>query len=332
MDAPKISVIIPLYNAEKFIRECLISVLASTFNDYELLVVDDCSTDNSVAEVEKLSPLFEGRLKILHTEKNSGGPGIPRNIGLKNSAGKYVTFLDNDDLIIADALGKFFDVAESYDADVVYAEKFFSLNGDDEIRAENLHAKFLGKVEEVVSAPTLEPSDISERIRRDMAGKFFILPWGKCYRRDFLLENKIFFPQMKYAEDVTFCFKCLCLAKNYVRIPHMTNIHRIIEGSASLCSSNSANEAIRRWLDIFTRNIFILETFMSTLDLELRLRHEVVDHYFDVHFGMLKNLFKDEKPYLVQKIFFEELQYPALNPVWKNFVAAHLFAERAQRK
>ena len=76
----------------------------------------------------------------------------------------------------------------------------------------------------------VESSDLRERIRRDIERKFFILPWGKCYRRDFLLEKKIFFPQMKYAEDVTFCFKCLCLAKTYVRIPHMTNIHRVIEG------------------------------------------------------------------------------------------------------
>ena len=83
MDAPKISVIIPLYNAEKFIRECLISVLASKFKDYEVLVVDDCSTDNSLAEVKKLLPHFNGRLKIFSTEENSGGPGVPRNIGIK---------------------------------------------------------------------------------------------------------------------------------------------------------------------------------------------------------------------------------------------------------
>ena len=108
MNEPKVSVIIPLYNAEKYIRECLISVLASKFQDYEVLVVDDCSTDNSLAEVKKLLLHFNGRLKIFSTEKNSGGPGIPRNIGLKNSVGKYVTFLDNDDLIIANALGKFF--------------------------------------------------------------------------------------------------------------------------------------------------------------------------------------------------------------------------------
>ena len=72
MSEPKISVIIPLFNAERFIRQCLISVLASKFTDYEVIVVDDCSTDNSVAEVEKLLPHFDGRLKILSTEKKFG--------------------------------------------------------------------------------------------------------------------------------------------------------------------------------------------------------------------------------------------------------------------
>ena len=123
MNEPKISVIIPMYNAEKYIRQCLISVLASKFNDYEVLVVDDCSTDNSVAEVKKLLPHFDGRLKIFATEKNSRGAGVPRNIGIKNSSGKYVTFIDNDNMILPDALENLFETAETYGADVVHTEK-----------------------------------------------------------------------------------------------------------------------------------------------------------------------------------------------------------------
>ncbi len=231
MIAPKISVIIPLYNAEKYIRQCLIRVLASKFKDYEVLVVDDCSKDNSVAEVEKLLPHFDGRLKIFFTEKNSGGAGIPRNIGIKNAAGKYITFIDNDDMILPTTLENFFETAEFYDADVVYAEKYFILKDGEEFKGKNLKVTFCGALEELVNAPTLETENLHERIRRDMAGKFFILPWGKFYRRDFLLENKIEFPQMRFAEDLTFCFKCLCLAKKYLRIPHVTNIRREIKKS-----------------------------------------------------------------------------------------------------
>ena len=332
MDAPKISVIIPLYNAEKFIRECLVSVLASKFKDYEVLVVDDCSTDNSLAEVRKLLPHFYGRLKIFSTEKNTGGPGIPRNIGIKNSSGKYVTFIDNDDMILPDALGIFFDVAEFYDADVVYAEKCLSLEGNQKLSGKNLQGLSNVKIEEHVAAPTLETFDISERIRRDIADMFFILPWGKLYRRDFLLENEIFFPQMIFAEDVSFCFKCLCLAKNYVRIPHVTNIHRIRIGSAGLRFADSLSEGVGSWLNVLTKNMSEIHDITSKLNLEPNLRQETFHHYFRLHFGMMKNFFQNVEPHKVHKIFYDELQNPALNQAGKNFVAAYLLAEKILEK
>ena len=94
MDLPKISVIIPLYNAEKYIGDCLESLLVQTFQDFEVIVVDDCSTDNSVAIVQSYAEKFGGRLKIARTKKNSGGGGyVPRNLGLNLSRGEYIFFL-----------------------------------------------------------------------------------------------------------------------------------------------------------------------------------------------------------------------------------------------
>ncbi|MBQ4403664.1 MAG: glycosyltransferase family 2 protein, partial [Selenomonadaceae bacterium] len=298
------------------------------FTDYEVLVVDDCSTDNSVAEVKKLLPHFDGRLKIFTTEKNSGGAGVPRNIGIKNSSGKYVTFIDNDDVILPDALENFFAVAEFYNADVVYAEKYFQVEGDAKISGKNLKVVHNMKTAELVDVPTLEPFDINERIRRDMANKFLTLPWGKFYRRDFLLANEIFFPQMKCAEDVTFCFKCLCLAKNYVRIPHMTNIHRYRQGSAGLHVFNTPAEGVYYWLDVLTKNISELDDFTSTLDLEPNFRQNVLAFYIRLHFTMIKELFRGVPPYGVQEIFYNELQNPELNLAGKNLLTAYLCTEK----
>ena len=331
MNTPKISVIIPLYNAEKYIRQCLISVLASKFADYEVIVVDDCSTDNSVAEVEKLAPHFDGRLKIFHTEKNSGGPGIPRNIGIVKSAGKYVTFIDNDDMILPTALADFFDVAESFQADVVYSERFFNLDEGKPARIENFVPTSRIVVEELVSVPTLESSDLHERVRRDIAGKFFILPWGKFYRRDFLVKNKIDFPQMQLAEDVTFCFKCLCLAKKYVRIPNITNIrrNRKISGSHVL---DTLQGNIQNWLYFFFTNTNILDEFMSGLKFFREnpdVQREVLNYYVDVHFDIIRSSVHQKKPHEVQKKFFEALKNPALNQHGKDIIAAYLITERA---
>lgn len=330
MNEPKISVIIPMYNAERFIRQCLISVLASKFKAYEVLVVNDCSKDNSVAEVEKLLPHFGERLKLLSTEKNSGGAGVPRNVGIKNAAGKYVTFIDNDDMILPTALENFFEVAEFYNADVVYAEKHFILNDGEKLTGKNLKVRFFGLLEDLVDAPTLEP-ELAQRIQRYTEGKFLWVPWSKLYRRDFLLENKIDFPQMRFSEDLTFSFKCLCLAKKYVRIPHVTNIRRELKHSTGKMIIDS-QDGVRLWLKILLVNVAILEDFMHGIDLKPDCRRDVLKFCIDVHFNMIANLFQGLEPYEVQEIFFDELQNPQLNSNGKNLVAAYLYAMQALNK
>lgn len=334
MHEPKISVIIPLYNAEKYIRQCLISVLASKFKDYEVLVVDDCSTDNSVAEVKKILPHFEGRLKLFSTEKNSGGAGIPRNVGIQNAAGEYVTFIDNDDMIVPTALGYFALFADMYDADVVYSEKYF-VTITDEFDAQNLKLRFCVDREELITTPILEPADLRTRIERDLAKKFFILPWGKCYRRNFLLENKIDFPQLRYAEDLTFCFKCLCLAKNYLRIPHITNIQRGLADSTSRITVHSPNDGLKPWLKILFMNMSILHEFMNGIEFfkaNPDYRCDVFKYYIDIHYKIIEDLFPGFAIHEVQKIFYDELQNPELNPNGKNIVAAYFYAERVLKK
>ena len=335
MTKPKISVIIPLYNAERFIRQCLISVLASKFTDYEVLVVDDCSTDNSVAVVEKLLPHFDGRLKIFQTETNSGGPGLPRNFGIKNSSGEYVTFVDNDDMILPTALGNFVTFADMYSTDVVYSEKYFLLDEDKPPTAENFKIAYAATPEDAVDTPTLESSDLRERIRRDIERKFFILPWGKCYRRDFLLDNGIDFPQMAYAEDLTFCFKCLCLAKNYLHIPNATNVCRDVRRSASKGLVRTHAEGTHRWLKVTCTNMRIIDEFTGGLEFFKQnpvCRQDVFDHYVSVHFGIIKNLFRNRAPHEVQGFFFDELQSPELDPKGKDIVAAYLLMQRALRR
>ena len=89
---PAISVIIPVYNAEKYIQQCLSSILIQTFQDYEVIVVDDCSTDDSIKIIELMMPIFKDKLKLIKRSKNSGSPAIPRNIGMRCSRGKYISF------------------------------------------------------------------------------------------------------------------------------------------------------------------------------------------------------------------------------------------------
>jgi glycosyltransferase involved in cell wall biosynthesis len=102
---PKISVITPTYNGSSFIKRAIQSVINQTFTDWELLIVDDCSKDDTVELVSEFAKQ-DKRIKLSKTSKNSGGPATPKNIGIKNAIGEYVAFLDHDDEWLPEKLKK----------------------------------------------------------------------------------------------------------------------------------------------------------------------------------------------------------------------------------
>ncbi len=124
---PKVSVIIPAYNSETYIAETLGSVLAQTYKNYEVIVVDDGSSDGTL----RIAKSFEPRIKAL--TKQNGGPASARNLAVSNSQGDYIAFLDSDDLWVEDKLEQqtaFLD--ENRDAGLVYGEAFMFTENDGE--------------------------------------------------------------------------------------------------------------------------------------------------------------------------------------------------------
>lgn len=95
--SPLVSIVIPLYNAENYIEETLQSVLNQTYKNYEVIVVDNASTDASLDTVNRIAQQLE-RFKLIRCEQNSGGPASPRNIGIRHSQGEFIAFLDSDDV------------------------------------------------------------------------------------------------------------------------------------------------------------------------------------------------------------------------------------------
>lgn len=93
---PKVSIIIPTYNGEKYIKRAILSVLNQTFQDFEIIVVDDSSCDNTVLIVKELQTK-DSRIKLICLEKNSGGPALPKNKGFEISSGEFIAYLDQDD-------------------------------------------------------------------------------------------------------------------------------------------------------------------------------------------------------------------------------------------
>ena len=231
---PAVSIIIPLYNAEKYIGELLESILAQTFQNFEVIVVDDCSTDNSVEVVKNYAPKFGERLKLAKTKKNTGGPAEPSNIGIYTSRGEYLLILDNDDTITPTALEELYPVAKKFNADVVACEKFYQIPdkiwNNAEIRKQIKPYSY--QRGGFVTEPTLISDNLSERVRDLYQKKFLWNIWSKLIRRDFLTENRIHFNQ-NMIQDVVFGCCLLFTAKRYVRVPNTINYYRWVEDSLS---------------------------------------------------------------------------------------------------
>jgi len=100
---PLISIIIPVFNAQKYIEETILSVIGQTYRNWELIVVDDCSKDDSVIIVQRMM-VSDSRIQLIESEENFGGPAKPRNMGMQVSNGQYIAFLDNDDVWVKDKL------------------------------------------------------------------------------------------------------------------------------------------------------------------------------------------------------------------------------------
>ena len=226
-----VSVIIPMYNVEKYIGECLDSLLLQTLQDFEVIVVDDCSTDNSVKIVEEYAPKFNGRLKLSKTETNSGCPAIPRNIGLNLSTGDYVYFLDADDFILPNALETFYNLARDYNADVVYTSDYYALEAPNDIYREtdnegkNLLEQGLENKTELIIADT---DKIFEKVCRT---RYDVVPWSRFVRREILIKNEVFFPEIPLHEDVIWTLNLCKYANRFLRITTPLYFYRYNEES-----------------------------------------------------------------------------------------------------
>ena len=222
-DAPKVSVIVPMYNAEKFINFCVASILEQTFKDFEVILVDDCSTDKTLDVLKNFS---DSRIKILRTKKSSGYPGAVRNVGLNAATGKYIFFMDHDDAILPNAFEILADVAEKNNADVVttttwYISSDFTCADDMEVHQINLNP------------PEPVSEDVKVRLWKEIVLMgVHVAPWVYFYRRKFLVDNKIIFPA-EVAEDIFFTVDVFMATNKIVKVKFPYYIWRKSKSSAS---------------------------------------------------------------------------------------------------
>lgn len=211
MMEPKISVIIPVYNAEKYLKQCLDSVLNSTLKDIEVICVDDGSTDTSLDIIREYENNDD---RIKHFCQKNQHAGVARNNGLKVAIGEYIHFLDADDWIDTNAYEEWYKIASEQKADVAVC---FYRTYDEQSK-------------ETKPKRSLPKDYIANSNFKEAPGFFIfneVVPWNKIYKRDFLRKNNIFFDNLICANDRAFYFRVILAAKKIVTIAQYWIYYRI---------------------------------------------------------------------------------------------------------
>ena len=216
-DAPQISVVVPVYKVEKFVAECLESILSQDFDSFEVVAVDDGSPDNSGKICDEFAAR-DPRLRVFH--KENGGVTSARRLGVERSRGEWICFVDSDDILLPHALSVLFAATKDFpDADIVEG-------GHIDFREnEKLSGEALSGVPAGGSAGEKPFSVSGLEYAREVAlgrGKFIITPWRKIMRRELLLKTGALNipPEIFCSEDALMNFTAATEARNVVRIPN----------------------------------------------------------------------------------------------------------------
>lgn len=264
MQEPAISVIIPMYNTEAYIRECVDSVLAQTFQDFEIIIVDDCSADGSLALCRELYG-ENAKVTILQREKN-GTVGAARNTGIRAARGKYIAFLDSDDLYMPNALACLYRAAEKYRADVVHSPGCYLPNGDMEhITVQDDFRTMICDQLPLPREPERLSGDMETRVCLWAERKLCTAVWGKLFRRDFLLRHQLWFEEdIVPGQDGIFLFRCVLWAGNFIRLPEILYIYRRPRTSITHSPRNAA--FLAQAVGAMLRKLSSLEAYMGKME------------------------------------------------------------------
>ena len=197
----KVSVIIPVYGVERFVERCIRSLLEQTLQEIELIVVDDCSPDNSIAIIQRVVGEYPHRLvKFITHETNKGLPAA-RNTGLAIARGEYIFHCDSDDFVEPDMLETLYDAAKEKDADIVWCDWFLSFEKNERYMKQPQYAFSM------------------EALKGMLSGVMKYNVWNKLIRRRLYTDYAISFPAgYGMGEDMT-VIKLFAYAQTVAYIP-----------------------------------------------------------------------------------------------------------------
>jgi len=271
-----VSIIIPAYNAAKTIAACLDSIANQTYDDYEVIIINDGSVDNTL-EIIKTYEQRINRIKII--DKKNGGVSSARNVGLQNASGDYVTFVDADDSLVKTFLENICSIKSdpiSYDLVIIGAEL---QSTESRVIALDFEAK--------------NGDEISQLLISNYNSVLFKAPWAKLFKKSVIDVNCLRFDEnLFFGEDSVFVLTYLSHCNAIKCIPQPEYIHQFrISGKYSLSWGNqlvlakAVHQSYERLLSKTCHRITIIEEdikaqYASSLVTLLGLKNEKSDNYF----------------------------------------------------
>ena len=290
---PQISVIIPIYNCEKYIKECLSSLIKQTFKNFEIICINDGSNDDTLKILKKFEAKDE---RIIIFNQNNSGPGIARNVGMKKSKGEYLMFLDSDDIFKKTMLEELYIKIKENDSDVVICN---SQNFEKKKWWKKFYEKNYLINDNIIKQKTFSSLDIE----KDFFNLFIWWPWDKLFKRKYIENLGIEYQNLKSSEDLFFVAASVIAAKKISYLDKILINHRIgIKNSVS-------NSRQKSW-DNFYFALKKLKKFIKEKGLYKRFKQDFINYVASFSIWQLEN---------INGISFELLYKKIKNEWWNEF-------------
>ena len=285
MDSPKVSVIVPVFNSEDLLGNCLESIENQSLKDIEIICVDDGSSDGSFDILNQFSSK-DARFKI-YQQENSGA-GSARNKGIEESCGEYILFVDSDDYIESETCEMLYEQASRLDCDLILFNSMRHFSND-----RNLALIHFKKNDEInYQIRVFDYEYFRDRI---FDGEYGVI-WNKLYKSSFIRDNNITFPKHKIYNDVEFHIKTTLLAKKISYVDG-TFYHYNRSGHASLQTSFVKTSNAMVFFDV----LYGLVDFLVEVDMFDEFRKEFINFTIFELRNKLKSIDDDSKQEFFEK-------------------------------
>ncbi len=269
----KVSIIVPIYNTEKYLKKCLDSLVSQTLKDIEIICVNDGSTDSSIQILEEYKNK-DTRIKVIN--KENSGYGNSMNIGISSASGEYIGIVESDDFVKNNMFEDLYELAKNNDLDLLKSDFYYYTTKDNQSRkAGKIKKELQGKVFNIGDDPAIV--------------KMMPSIWSAIYKRTFLIENGINFletPGASY-QDTSFAFKALVSAERMMFTGEAYLYYRQDNENSSVKSKEKVYAVSTEWDEI-----------SRFLDNNLSLKNIVNDYKLVAQFnGYRWNLIRIDSQY-----------------------------------